>query len=360
MNKKTVLVGLSGGVDSTVTAHLLLEAGYEVTGAYMRLWTDCPNEELDRQRIDKAREAAENLGIPLQVLDLRESFYRNIVLPFIEEYKRGRTPNPCVRCNRIFKFDQFEAAAEGDFDYVATGHYARIIARQKGEKTVYELHRALVPRKDQSYVLYHLSQAQLARTLFPLGEYDKEDVREIARGLGFNLESLSDSQDICFISPERGYRALLEEHGATGEPGNFVTPEGVVLGRHLGIGNYTVGQRKHLGMAFGRRVFVSEIRPETNEVVIADAGDIMRDAYHLENVRFNLPEPPNGPLRCEVAARYQAKPVAATVVPLMEDWTAARVDCDESQRAPTPGQTAVFYDGTRCLGGGTICYTLDE
>lgn len=358
---KKVLLGMSGGVDSTVAAHLLKTQGYSVTGAYMQLWKDTEDPARDQAELDKVRFAADFLQVPLQILDLRQVFFDQIVSEFIRQYQAGLTPNPCVLCNQKFKFKLMEAAAQGSFDYLATGHYARIIQKD-GE---YQLWQASHLHKDQSYVLYHLSQAQLARTLFPLGQLDKAEVRQIAAEMGFDNKSLSDSQDICFISQDKSYRDLLERFSGLGQPGDFVDPQGHTLGRHKGIANYTIGQRKGLGIALGKRVFVSKIDPAKNQITLAEGDQVNQSEFYLEDFRWNGCSKPIFPLEVEVACRYQAKSVKARVIAepgqdRSQDESLAplpsrlKVLCLEKQRAVTPGQAAVFYQNGRCLGGGII------
>lgn len=350
--KKKVVVGLSGGVDSTITAHLLKQEGYEVIGAFMLLWADRMTAENDQKRIEGAKRAANFLDIEFKVLDFRDLFYREVVLPFIDAYKQGLTPNPCVLCNQKFKFNWLQKAADQTADAVATGHYVRLNTVETEAGPEIQLLRGIDPKKDQSYVLYHLSQEQLHHVLFPLGSYRKTEVREIATQIGFSTASLSDSQDICFISPDRGYRRLLEEHDALGKPGEFIDCQGQVLGQHRGIGNYTIGQRKHLGVAFGKRMVVKQIDAQKNRVVVSEEADIMQSTYRVKNVQFNTLSPPVFPLQCEVAGRYQARVVPATVEPGSDNIFT--VTCHNLQRAVTPGQSAVFYQGDRVLGGGEI------
>lgn len=348
---KKVLLGMSGGVDSTVAAHLLQKQGYDVTGAYMKLWSDTEDSEREQRNIDKVQKIAKFLNIPLQILDLKEEFYQEVVQKFIYSYQHGYTPNPCIICNQKFKFGLMEKTAKGNFDYISSGHYARVIEKDNE----FQLLQASYLDKDQSYVLYHISQEQLARCLFPLGEYGKTQVRFIANNLGLDTQSLSDSQDICFIAKDKSYRDLLKQYSAIGPPGEFVDQEGNVLGKHLGIGNYTIGQRKNLGIAFGKKMFVSKIDPSSNQITVTEAANMMRDQYSVKNVSWNTKCTPNFPVSVEVANRYQAKRVPAFVhVKTNTQGKEVKVHCREPQRAITPGQAAVFYRGNRCLGGGII------
>lgn len=350
MNK--VLLGMSGGVDSTVAAYLLQKQGYQVTGAYMQLWHDEDDSVREQEELNKVQEAADFLNIPLQILDLKEQFYQEIVKEFVNLYQQGLTPNPCILCNQKFKFDLIEKESKGVFDYIATGHYAKI--NKKDEE--YQLVQASHLEKDQSYMLYHLSQAELAKCLFPLGEYHKSQVHNISNKIGFNSHSLSDSQDICFISKGQSYRDLLVRFNAIGEPGDFIDVDGNILGKHLGIGNYTIGQRKNLGMSFGKKMFVAKIDSKTNQITVADSSEIMSTSYLVNDVSWNTKTPPNFPLSVEVANRYQAKLSPAIISTSSElNDNQVKVQCQDVQRAITPGQAAVFYQKERCLGGGIIC-----
>ncbi|HHT24230.1 MAG TPA: tRNA 2-thiouridine(34) synthase MnmA [Clostridiaceae bacterium] len=350
---KKVLLGMSGGVDSTVAAYLLKQQGFQVTGAYMKLWRDTEDDQRDQRDLTKVQYAAEYLHIPLQILDLEQTFFTEIVQEFIRQYQSGLTPNPCVICNQKFKFNLMEQAADGNFDYLATGHYARIIKAEKSAE--YQLWQAADIAKDQSYILYHLSQNQLSRVLLPLGILDKTEVRSIAAKIGFATDSLSDSQDICFISRNNSYRDLLTGFNAIGKPGNFIDPQGNVVGKHLGIGNYTIGQRKNLGMAFGKKVFVTKIDSSTNQITIGELQDLMTIKYSVKDVKWNTLSKPELPLEVEVANRYQAKKAQAIVHKhTNQNPDYAEVHCLEPQRAITPGQAAVFYQGERCIGGGII------
>ncbi|MGB4610810.1 MAG: tRNA 2-thiouridine(34) synthase MnmA [Saccharofermentanales bacterium] len=350
---KKVLLGMSGGVDSTVAAYLLKQQGFHVTGAYMKLWRDTEDLRRDQRDLARVKQAADYLNIPLQILDLEQTFFTEIVQEFIRQYQAGLTPNPCVICNQKFKFNLMEQSADGTFDYLATGHYARIIKDEKSGE--YQLWQATSIAKDQSYVLYHLPQEQLARVLLPLGTLDKTEVRAIAAKIGFATDSLSDSQDICFISRNKSYRDLLTRFNAIGKPGDFIDPQGKILGKHLGIGNYTIGQRKNLGMSFGKKAFVTKIDCSTNQITIGEQQDLLTKNYPVKNVKWNTSSKPELPLKVEVANRYQAKKAPAIVhqhTNRNPDY--AEVHCLEPQRAITPGQAAVFYQGERCIGGGII------
>ncbi|HHU52727.1 MAG TPA: tRNA 2-thiouridine(34) synthase MnmA [Clostridiaceae bacterium] len=350
---KKVLLGMSGGVDSTVAAYLLKQQGFRVTGAYMKLWRDTEDCRRDEHDLVRVKHVTDYLNIPLQILDLEQVFFAEIVREFIMQYQAGLTPNPCVICNQKFKFNLMEQASDGDFDYLATGHYARIIKEENSEE--YQLWQATNIAKDQSYVLYHLSQDQLSRILFPLGALDKKEVRSIAANIGFATDSLSDSQDICFISRNKSYRDLLTEFNAIGKPGNFVDSQGNILGKHLGIGNYTIGQRKNLGMSFGKKVFVTKIDSSTNQITIGEPQDLMTSDYSVKDVKWNTLVKPELPLEIEVTNRYQAKKAKAIIDQhANQDQNYAEVRCIEPQRAITPGQAAVFYQGERCIGGGII------
>lgn len=350
---KKILLGMSGGVDSTVAAYLLKQQGFQVTGAYMKLWRDTEDVQRDRRDLAKAKYAANCLDIPLQILDFEQTFFTEIVQDFIEQYQSGFTPNPCVICNQKFKFELMEQAADGNFDYLATGHYARIIKAEKSAE--YQLWQATNITKDQSYVLYHLAQNQLSRILFPLGNLDKTKVRSIAEKIGFETDSLSETQDICFISRNKSYRDLLTRFNAIGKPGEFVDPQGNVVGKHLGIGNYTIGQRKNLGMSFGKKVFVTKIDSSTNQITIGELQDLMTTKYAVKDIKWNTLSKPKLPLEVEVANRYQAQKAQAIIHKhASQNQNYVEVHCLEPQRAITPGQSAVFYQGERCIGGGII------
>lgn len=353
----TVLVGMSGGVDSSVTAALLVQAGHRVIGITLNVWPE--GEEvgvIEREdaccalgAVEDARRVCAALDVPHYVVNFRDTFRRYVIDNFVEEYRRGRTPNPCVRCNQFIKFDALLAKAEAlGADYVATGHYARIARMPNGR---FALRKAVDARKDQSYVLYVMSQDRLARALFPLGDQTKEETRRLAEELRLHVAGKPESQEICFV-PTRDYRDYLRQHDSAAlSPGPIVNGEGEVLGRHEGVAFYTVGQRRGLGVASSKPLFVSEIRPEANTLVVGDEALLYRTETYVESPNWMAIERLHAPLRVMAKARYKADEVAATLDP---DGDRVRVVFDEPQRAITPGQTIVFYDDDVVVGGGTI------
>ena len=347
-----VTVGMSGGVDSSAAALVLQQKGYEVEGVTLRLRGGrlVGLSGAADQDIEDARRVCEVLGIPHRVLDLSDRFCACVVDEFAREYLAGRTPNPCVTCNRAIKFGAMleDARAHGSA-YAATGHYAR---REYDEASGrWRLYRA-ASGKDQSYVLYGLSQDQLAGTLFPLWGMEKEDVRALARAHGLPVAHKGDSMEICFV-PDDDHAAFIERYtGRAMEPGDFVDEEGRVLGRHKGIGRYTIGQRKGLGIALGRPMFVVRIDAAANRVVLGEEGRQMADELTADEVNFLSVAPPEGPIRVEAKIRYQAPPAPALLEPL--GGGRVHVRFDKPQRSVTPGQAVVFYDGDLVLGGGRI------
>ena len=330
MGNKVVL-GLSGGVDSAVAASLLRKEGYEVLGLYL---------DNGLPGADAARQAAQALGIPLTVADTRDAMEEAVYRPFAEAYLRGETPNPCILCNPAVKFRLLcrEADRQGAA-YIATGHYA--VAREGG------LYRGR-PSNDQSYMLCRLERSQLDRLLLPLGPYEKTRVREMAREMALPPADKPDSMEICFI-PDGDYAAWIERRGVRPPEGDFLL-DGRPAGRHRGIHHYTLGQRKHLGVGFGRRVYVSEIRPETNEVCLSsDESQVFRCSFHVRDLHW-LIDPPEGPLSCGVRVRHSRGELPIGTV--TRQGKNASVAFDAPIRAPTPGQTAAFYAGARLLGGG--------
>ena len=351
-----VLVAMSGGVDSSVAAYLLQQQGYACIGVTMRLYE---NETAGIPRghtccslddVEDARAVAYDLGMPYYVLNFTEEFDEKVIRKFVQVYQNGGTPNPCIDCNRYLKFDHLlNRARELGCDYIATGHY---VQRWQDENGRWGLRKNDDPGKDQSYVLYSLTQDQLAHTLFPLGGMHKNAVRAIAEEQGLCNARKHDSQDICF-APDGDYAAAIGR--LTGEksvPGAFVSTDGRVLGEHKGIIHYTVGQRRGLGIPHGERLYVCRIDPERNEVVLGEEKDLYRSKAAVSDVNWISGETPREPVRCAVKIRYRAREQAATVYP--EENGRGRIVFDAPQRAVTPGQAAVFYDGDTVLGGGTI------
>ena len=356
MSRK-VVVGMSGGVDSSVAAWLLKEQGYDVIGVTMQIWQDEDAEVQEAEggccglsAVDDARRVAMDLGIPYYVMNFKEEFRKNVMDYFAGEYVEGRTPNPCIACNRHVKWESLlrRSMAIGA-DYIATGHYAQIDRLPGGR---YSLKTSVTAAKDQTYALYNLTQEQLSHTLMPVGSYHKEEIRDMAERLGLPVAHKPDSQEICFI-PDHDYASFIEEYtGRELPPGNFVDLDGNVLGRHRGITHYTVGQRKGLNLSLGHPVFVTGIRPETNEVVIGENEDVFTGTLTCSRLNFMSVPDLTEPMRVKAKIRYAHQGAFCLIEKIGED----RVKCtfEEPVRAVTPGQAAVFYDGEYVLGGGTI------
>lgn len=344
---KKVIVGLSGGVDSSVAAYTLLQQGYDVIGVTMHVWGDVS----ENVAVKDAKKVAMHLGIPHYVMDFTKEFKQSVVDYFIGEYMSGRTPNPCNMCNRFVKWEALlDKAKEFGAEYVATGHYARIKRLENGRLVVMNSATAI---KDQTYALNQLTQEQLAHTIMPIGQYSKDEIRQIAKEAGIPVADKPDSQDICFI-PDGDYKAFLEKYAERKLPseGNFVNQEGKVLGTHKGITNYTVGQRKGLGIALGKPVFVSAIRPETNEVVISDTGDVFSRELLCNRLNFMAVEDLTKPTEVIAKIRYAHKGSPCTIEKIEEDTV--KCTFHEDVRAITPGQSVVFYQNDYVFGGGTI------
>ena len=355
--KKKVVIGMSGGVDSSVAAWLLQKAGYEVIGVTMQIWQDEPEAQMEENggccglsAVEDARRVAAQLGIPYYVMNFKKDFQEKVIDYFMDEYLHGRTPNPCIACNRFVKWESLlRRSMEIGADYIATGHYARVEQLPNGR---YALRTSATTAKDQTYALYNLTQEQLSRTLMPVGAYTKEQIREFAADLGLQVAQKPDSQEICFV-PDKDYARFIEEHAGVKIPeGNYVWTDGTVVGRHKGITHYTIGQRKKLGIALGRPVVVTAIRPETNEVVLGEATDVFCRTLRADRLNFMSIPGIDGEARFLAKIRYNHGGAMCTVRMVGED----EVECtfDEPVRAVTPGQAVVFYDGDYVAGGGTI------
>ena len=357
MEKKKVVVGMSGGVDSSVAAWLLKEQGYEVIGVTMQIWQEDDNIFMEENggccglsAVNDARRVAAKLGIPYYVMNFKGEFKEKVIDYFVDEYTHGRTPNPCIACNRYVKWESLlKRSLEIGADYIATGHYARIKTLSDGRIT---LRTSATSEKDQTYALYNLTQEQLKRTLMPVGGFHKDEIRAMAELAGLRIAGKPDSQDICFV-PDGDYAAFIEKStGKQAVPGNFVAPDGTVLGQHKGIIHYTVGQRKGLGIALGYPVFVLEIRPETNEVVLGSSEESLSSYVRANRLNFmSVPELP-GEMRVWAKIRYNHKGAWCKVKMNGEDEILC--EFEEPQRAAAPGQAVVLYDGDCVLGGGVI------
>ncbi len=376
---KKVVVGMSGGVDSSVAAYLLKKQGYEVIGVTMQIWQDeevCSMEEkggcCGLSAVEDARRVASVLDIPYYVMNFKQEFKENVIDYFVSEYLQARTPNPCIACNRYVKWESLlQRSLSIGADYVATGHYAGITRLSNGR---YVIKKSVTDTKDQTYALYNLTQFQLEHTLMPVGAYTKDEIRELANELGLPVANKPDSQEICFVQ-DKDYAGFIAEYLKSEEnrsimehgsremmgnssvaygltPGNFIDAKGNILGRHQGLAHYTVGQRKGLNLAMGQPVFVRELRPETNEVVLGKSEDVFSDHLYANRLNFMAMDDLLGELKVTAKIRYSHKGAPCTIRKTAQDEVLCSFE--EPQRAITPGQAVVFYHEDYVVGGATI------
>lgn len=341
-----VIVAMSGGVDSAVAAALLIKQGYDVQGLTLQLWHANRTEQ---KGLESARQVANQLGIPLHVKDVRDSFRHEVVEAFIASHLANETPNPCVLCNKALKWaEMIDFANAQGAEYVATGHYARVIQAADGK---FELWRASDLAKDQSYMLSNLTQAELARSILPLSELGKPQVRAIAQGLNLTVSDAPDSQDLCFVNRE-DYQQLLREFApAATQPGEIRTAQGQLLGKHQGLAFYTIGQRKGLP-AYTEALYVLEKQPESNFLIVGPASQLGSSKLLVRPLNWISGRAPALPLSCSVKIRYRASLVKSILT--ASEGSGVLVETDQRLRDITPGQTAVFYEGEKVLGGGII------
>lgn len=359
MNKNRVIVGMSGGVDSSVTAYLLKQQGFDVIGVTMQIWQD---DDPERQRleggccslyaVDDARRVAQMLDIPYYVMNFKDIFKEKVIDYFVDEYFKGRTPNPCLACNRYIKFEELMRRAHAiDAYYIATGHYAKIEYDEDRQRFI--LRRSVDDKKDQSYVLYTFTQYQLEHTLMPLGYYTKPKVREIARRIGLTVAEKPDSQEICFVEDDDYGRFIQQMRPDDIKEGYFIDTKGCILGKHKGIAFYTIGQRKGLGLSLGKPMYVVDIDAENNVVVLGDENEVFDDQLTAGDLNFIPFDRLEQPIEVTAKIRYNSKEVPATIYPV-DDGAKVKVVFDRPQRAITPGQAVVFYQGDIVVGGGII------
>lgn len=356
MSGKKVVVGMSGGVDSSVAAYLLKEQGYEVIGVTMEIWQPKSQEAQELSggccglsAIEDARRVAEKLNIPYYVMNFREVFKEKVINNFTQEYLHARTPNPCIRCNRFVKWEALlNRSLSIGADFIATGHYAKVV-RLDNER--YAIKKSVTKEKDQTYALYNLTQEQLRHTLMPVGDYSKKEIRDIAGHAGLPVAEKPDSQEICFVEDGDYAGFICRETNISMPEGNFVDKEGTIVGRHKGLLHYTIGQRKGLNLALGKPVYVSELRQETNEVVVGDEEEVFTDSLLCNDLNhMAVSKFPTDTVMAKV--RYGKKETPCKIEYLESDL--CQCIFEEKVRAVTPGQSVVFYQGDIVLGGGII------
>ncbi|KAJ51849.1 tRNA-specific 2-thiouridylase [Clostridium tetanomorphum] len=359
--KKKVVLGMSGGVDSSVAAYLLLKEGYEVIGVTMQIWQN--DEEYEEKEggccslssVNDARRVAYKLGIPFYVMNFKDKFKEKVITNFIDEYIKGNTPNPCISCNKYIKFDSFlKKALKLGADYIATGHYAKIEKNNEGRFIV---KKGVDSRKDQSYVLYNFTQFQLKHTLLPCGDYTKDEIRAIAKEIGLNVYNKKDSEEICFIPDDDHGKFINKEEGDKIKKGNFIDKKGNILGKHKGIVYYTIGQRKGLGISLGKPMYVIDIDGDTGDITLGDNKDLFKKHLIAKELNFIPFDTLNSSMEVDIKVRYSTISSKGIIMPLEENKI--EVQFFNPHRAITRGQSVVFYLENILIGGGIIEKVLD-